>query len=406
MSFSSFIAERITFKSKRTFSKLIVRIAIVGIMLGLGVMILSVAIVKGFKQEIRTKVRGFAGDIQVVKYDLNNSYENTPFDPDNNFIRKAKTEPLISHIMPYATKPGIMKANGEIEGVVLKGVDRDYDWSFIKQSLVQGSVINFKDSAQAQHQVMISSYTAARLKLKLGDDFLMYFVQEPLRKRKFHICGIYNVGIDEVDKTFVIGDLSVIRRLNDWTPDAVGGYEIRVADFDQIADANDQLGDIMPPKLHSYTVDENYPAIFEWLSLLDINTQVMLVLMLLVAVINMISALLIMILERTSMIGMLKAMGASNWGIQKVFLLNAAYLIGLGMLLGNLFGIGIGLFQEHTHLLRLDQASYYMTFVPIELNVSDVVLLNAGTLVICLLIMLIPSLLVTRISPVRAIRFK
>jgi len=375
-------------------------------MLGLGVMILSVAIVKGFKQEIREKVRGFAGDIQVVKFDLNNSYENTAFTPDNSFIQKAKAQPLLSRLMPYATKPGIIKAKGEIEGVVLKGVDQNYDWSYLKKSLVQGTVINFKDSAQAQRQIMISSYTAARLKLKLGDDFLMYFVQEPLRKRKFHICGIYSVGIDEVDRTFVIGDLSVIRRLNNWAPGDVGGYEIRVADFDGIEAANRSLEDVMPSRLRSYTVDETYPTIFEWLSLLDVNTQVMLILMLLVAVINMISALLIMILERTSMIGMLKAMGADNWGIQQIFLYNAVYLISLGMLFGNLFGIGIGLLQEKTHLLKLDQASYYMNFVPIQINLMDVVLLNIGTIIICLLVLLIPSRLVTRISPVRAIRFK
>jgi lipoprotein-releasing system permease protein len=404
MSFSSFIAGRITFQSRRTFSKLIVRIAIIGIMLGLGVMILSVAIVKGFKQEIREKVRGFAGDMQVVKFDSNNSYENSPFDIDAGFLKKAGKQPLVQRIMPYATKPGIIKANGEIEGVVLKGVDASYDWNFFKHALVAGTVLDFKDSAK--HQIMISSYTAARLKLKLGDSFLMYFVQEPLKRRKFSICGIFNIGVDEVDKTFVISDLPVVRGINGWAANTTGGYEVRAADFDDLNAAFDELGEVMPAELHAYTVEENYPTIFEWLKLLDVNTQVMLVLMLLVAVINMISALLIMILERTSMIGMFKAMGANNWSIQKVFLYNAAFLIGMGLLLGNLLGLGLGYFQQTTHFFKLDQASYYMKFVPIQIKFTDVILLNVGTLILCLLVLLIPSTLVSRISPVRAIRFK
>ncbi|GAB2693423.1 FtsX-like permease family protein [Mucilaginibacter koreensis] len=404
MSFSSFVAGRITFQSKRTFSKLIVRIAIIGIMLGLGVMILSVAIVKGFKQEIREKVRGFAGDIQVVKFDLNNSYENTPFDIDAAFLKKAEKQPLIQRIMPYATKPGIIKANGEIEGVVLKGVDASYDWRFFNQALVKGRVLGFKDSTK--HEIMISSYTAARLKLKLGDSFLMYFVQEPLKRRKFTICGIFNVGVDEVDKTFVISDLQLVRGINNWAANTTGGYEVRTTDFDHLDAAFDELGEVMPAQLHAYTVEENYSTIFEWLKLLDVNTQVMLVLMLLVAVINMISALLIMILERTSTIGMFKAMGADNWSIQKIFLYNAAFLIGMGLLLGNLLGLGLGYFQQITHFFKLDQASYYMNFVPIEIKFTDVLLLNIGTLLLCLLVLLIPSTLVSRISPVRAIRFK
>jgi len=406
LSFASFIAGRITFKSKRTFSKLIVRIAIIGIMLGLGVMILSVAIVKGFKQEVRDKIRGFSGDLQIVKYDLNNSAENSSIIANGSLIKKLKAMPLIIHVMPFATKPGIIRANDDLEGVVLKGVNKDYDWTFFKKSLESGSVISFKDSAAAKTQIMISRYTADRLRLKVGDNFLMYFVQEPLRKRKFKICGIYDTGIDEVDKNFVIGDLAVVQRLNDWRPDQIGGYELGVIDFDAINIADNRVGDVLPPDLRSYTVSESYATIFEWLKLLDVNTDVILVLMLMVAIINMISALLIMILERTTMIGMLKALGATNWTIQKVFLYNATWLIGMGMLFGNLFAIGIGIFQNRTHFFKLDQSSYYMKFVPMQLNWLDIVELNIGTLIICTLVMLIPSMLITRISPVKAIRFK
>ncbi|MCJ8210097.1 ABC transporter permease [Mucilaginibacter sp. RS28] len=406
MSFSSFIAARITFQSKRTFSKLIVRIAIIGIMLSLCVMILSVAIVKGFKQQIREKVRGFSGDVQVVKFDNNNSYENSPFADSSHFAARAAKEKNVAEVMPFATKAGIIRANDEIEGVVLKGVDKTYNWAFFKSALEQGKVIDFKDSVTASKQVLISRYTADRLKLKAGDDFIMYFVQEPLRKRKFTIAGIFNTGLDEVDKTFVVADLSVIRRLNNWKPDQIGGYEIWVKDFETLRFTSNKLNDLLPPYLRSYDIYETYPTIFGWLDLLDVNTQVLLVLMIAVALINMISALLIMILERTSMIGMLKALGAKSWAIQKIFLYNAAYLIGVGLLLGNLLGVGIGLFQQKTHFLTLDAASYYMRFVPVQFTVTDVVLLNAGTLFICLLVLIIPSLLVTRIAPVKAIRFK
>jgi len=401
-----FIAKRITFNSKRTFSKLIVRIAILGIMLGLAVMILAVAIVKGFKSEIREKVRGFSGDIQIAKLDLNTSYENTPFSISDSEFKKISTSPGISFIQPFATKPGIINAGDEAEGVVLKGVDKTYNWEYFKKILVAGKVIDFSDPVKSRSQILISKFTADRLNLKVGDDFLMYFIENSLRKRKFEITGIYNLGVEEVDKIFVIGDLELIRSLNKWKPSQVGGYELRVNDFNDLDIIEGKVYEDLGVELKSYTVKEYYPAIFEWLSLLDVNTQVILILMMAVAVINMISALLIMILERTNMIGILKALGSSNWNVRKIFLYNATYLIGLGLLSGNVLGIGLGLFQHYTHFFTLDQASYYMSFVPVQLDVQDILLLNAGTLLISLMVLLIPSLLVTRISPLKAIRFK
>ncbi|TWI95932.1 lipoprotein-releasing system permease protein [Mucilaginibacter frigoritolerans] len=406
LNFAYYIANRITFKTKRTFSKLIVRIAIIGIMLGLGVMILSLAIVRGFKHEIKEKVRGFAGDLQVVKFDLNNSFENSPFQQNATFEKKALSNPLITNVMPFATKPGIIKSKNEIEGIVLKCVDKTYDWSFFKNNMVAGDVIDFKDTTESKKQLLISQIIADRLRLKVGDKILMYFVQEPLRVRPFTIKGIYSFGIEDVDKSYVVGDLSLITRLNSWNDDEIGGYEIKIADFNRLDEASDAINNILPVKLKSYTVVDNYPTIFAWLGLLDGNTKVVLVLMIMVAVINMISALLIMILERTTMIGMLKALGATNWSIRQVFLYNAFYLISIGMILGNLFGLGAGYFQYSTRFFKLDQASYYMNFVPIQFNWSDLLLLNAGTLVICLLVMILPSMLVTKITPVKAIRFK
>ena len=406
MNLELFIAKRISLQAERTFSKLIVRIAIVGIMLGLGVMILSLAIVKGFKSEIREKVRGFNGDVQFIKYDLNSSYENSPFILNDQNLKQAQKYKGVEHVVPFATKPGIIKANEEVEGVILKGVDENYDWSYFKNILVSGKTINFKDSAQAAKEIIISEVLAKRLNLKVGDDFLMYFVQESLRKRKFEIVGIYNTGVEEVDKTYVIGDLSLIRKLNNWSKYEVGGYEIRITDFSKVDHFSYQLANFLPPQIKSISVKENYPVIFDWLSLLDVNAQIILALMLIVAVINMISALLIMILERTNMIGILKALGYNNWGIRKIFLYNASYLVGLGMILGNIFGLGLGFFQQKTHYFKLDEASYYMKFVPIQFSVLDVCLINLGTLLICLLILLIPSMLVSKISPIKAISFK
>jgi lipoprotein-releasing system permease protein len=367
---------------------------------------LSLAIVKGFKAEIREKVRGFNGDIQFIKYDLNSSYENSPFVLESKSFNDAKKEKGVEHIVPFATKPGIIKANNEVEGVVLKGVDSTYDWSYFKNILVSGKTIDFSDSTAASKQIIISEKLAKRLNLKVGDDFLMYFIQESLRKRKFEIVGIYNTGVEEVDKTYVIGDISLIRKLNDWQSGEVGGYEIRISDFNKLDNSAIKLSNYLPPQIKTVTVKENYPVIFDWLSLLDVNAQVILILMLIVAVINMISALLIMILERTNMIGLLKALGETNWGVRKIFLYNALYMVGIGMFLGNIFGLGLGFLQQQTHFFKLDEASYYMKFIPVQFNVLDVVLINAATLGICLLVLLIPSMLVTKISPIKAIAFK
>ncbi|MFD2147529.1 ABC transporter permease [Mucilaginibacter antarcticus] len=406
MNFASFIAGRISFKSKRTFSKLIVRIAIIAITLGVSAMILSLAIIRGFKNEIKEKVRGFDGDIKVVKYDLNASYENSPFTAADTFVTEARKNAEVLHIMPFATKPGIIKANNEIEGVILKGVDATYNWDFIKKNLVAGRVIDFADTTGSKRQIVISQIIANRLKLKVGDNMVMYYVQEPLRRRPFKVTGIFDTSIEEIDKAYVIGDLALIKRLNDWAPNEVGGYEIKINNLENVNDIAAQLNNILPVRLKLTTVYENYPLIFDWLPLLDVNARVMLVLMLAVAVINMISALLIMILERTAMIGILKAMGANNWSIQKIFLYNAAYLIGLGLLFGNLVGLGISWIQYNTHFLKLDAEAYYMTFVPIELNWMDIILLNLGTMLLCLLVLTIPSMLVAKILPVKAIRFK
>ena len=401
-----FIAQRIAIKSERTFSKLIVRIAISGVMLSLAVMMLSVAIIKGFKTEIQEKVRGYVGDVRIFKLDLNNSFELTPFIPSQKTLTALKNNKDIVYFQSYATKPAIISANDEVEGINFKGIDQHFNWDYIRKHLISGRVIDFKDSIQANKEILISAFTANRLKLKTGDTFIMYFVQNPPRKRPFKIVGIYDIGVEEIDKSFVLGNINIIRRLNNWKPDQIGGIEIKLKDFSRLQSASDHIYSDLEITLKSESVQEYFPNIFTWLSLLDVNTKVLLILMMIVGVINMITALLIMILERTNMIGMLKAFGMTDFSVMKIFLYNAVYLVGIGLLLGNILGIGLGLLQQYTHIFKLDQSSYYLSYVPIELHVTDVLMLNVATMVICLVVLLVPSMLVSRISPLKAIRFK
>ncbi|WP_406823514.1 ABC transporter permease [Pedobacter sp. KACC 23697] len=406
LNFEYFIAGRIAIKSERTFSKLIVRIAIAGVMLSLAVMILSIAIIKGFKTEIQDKVRGYLGDIQITRYDLNNSFEHSPFIPDAETEKMLKNNRDIEYYYPFATKPGILSANNEIEGINFKGIDKSYKWDYIKQHIISGTIIDFSDSTAAMQELLISKYTANRLKLKTGDDFIMYFVQNQLRPRKFKIVGIYDIGVEDIDKGFVLGNLNIIKRLNNWKANEIGGIEIRIKDFKRLKPISDHIYESLPRSLRSYSIEENFPNIFTWLGLLDVNTKVLLILMLIVGVINMITALLIMILEKTNMIGMLKSFGASNWSIMKIFLYNAAYLIGIGLLLGNILGLGLGFLQQSTHIFKLNQASYFLAYAPIEFHFIDVLLLNIVTVVVCLTVLVIPSLLISKVSPLKAIRFK
>ncbi len=367
-------------------------------------MILSVAIITGFKTEIQDKVRGFVGDIQIYRYDLNGSFEKSPFVPNDTTINSLKNNPDLVTFYPFATKPAIIAANEEVEGVNFKGVDRTYDWQFIKKHLVAGTIINFNDSSR--NQLLISAYTADRLKLKVGDSFIMHFIQNPPKPRKFSIVGIYDIGIENIDKGFVLGDINIIRNLNNWLPNQTGGIEVRVKDFNKLKEVAADVYANLELKLRSRSVQESTPEIFTWLSLLDVNTRVLLILMMIVGVINMITALLIMILERTTMIGLLKALGISNYSVTKIFLYNAIYLVGLGLVLGNILGLGLAYLQQYTHIFKLDQTNYYLAQVPIEVHFLDVLLLNVATIVVCFLVLLIPSMLVSRITPLKAIRFK
>ncbi|MGK6352783.1 ABC transporter permease [Parapedobacter sp. DT-150] len=406
MNFPYFIAKRVAINGKRTFSGLIIRVAIGAIALGVAAMMLSVAVLKGFKGEVTAKQRGFFGDITLNKYDLNASYESSPFALKEAEVQQLTAVSGVSSIQYYATKAGIINVNDEVEGVLFKGIDTTYDQRFLTDVLVDGHPIDFTDSTKAISQILISQYTASRLRLSVGDDFIMYFVQQPVRKRKFQIAGIFHTGVEELDKTYVVGALSLVRRLNDWSEEEVGGYEISISHFDRLNQVTAEIQDVLPIQVDAISVRDQLPEIFQWLDLLDVNTVIILILMMVVAVVNMVSALLIIILERTSMIGILKALGDTDVDIRKVFLYQAIYLVGLGLLIGNALGLGFYFFQQQTHFFKLDEASYYVSYVPVDITVLDVVMLNAGVVLITLAILLLPSYLISRISPIKAIQFQ
>lgn len=401
-----FLAKRVAISGKHTFAKLIVRVAIGAVALGFAAMMLSVAVLRGFKGEVTAKQRGFFGDITLTKYDLNNSYEPSPFRLTDSVMENLRKMPEITSIQYFATKAGIITVNNEVEGVLFKGIDEDYDQGFLSTALVKGAPIDFSDSTAAAGQILISRDVADRLRLSVGDDFVMYFVQEPVRRRKFEVVGIFHTGVEELDRTYVIGALSLIRRLNGWNQEEVGGYEISINAFDRLKLLTSRIQDLLPIDIDAVHVRDQLPEIFQWLDLLDVNTVIILILMMVVAVVNMISALLIIILERTTMIGILKALGYSDGGIRRVFLYHAAYLLGCGLLIGNFLGWGLYLFQSHTHYFKLDEASYYVSYIPVDIEALEVIALNIGVSVVALLVLLIPSYLIAKIDPIKAIQFR
>lgn len=381
--------------------------AIAGIALGLTVMIVSIAIVTGFKIMVRNKVIGFGSHIQIGNYDSNLSFESSPISKLQDFYPSLDTIEGIKHIQVYANKAGIIKTDDEIQGVVLKGVDSDYDWSFFKDRIIDGNVFEVNDTVKT-NKILISKSIASRLRFKAGDDVRMYFLtegQSSPRGRKFEIEGVFETGLEEFDNMFIIGDIKHIQKINKWSDDMIAGFEVIIDDFDEL----DKLGLYIYNKigydLDTQTIKQLYPQIFDWLELQDMNVWVILVLMVAVAAITMISTLLILILERTNMIGILKALGSKDWSIRKIFLYNAVYIIGKGLMIGNIFGIGLCLLQKYFKLIALPVESYFVSYVPINLSLTNLILINSGTLVVCVLMLIIPSYVITRITPVKAIRF-
>ena len=406
MNYELFIAQRIAFsKEKETvISRPIIRIALIGVALGFAVMIIAIAIVTGFKKEIRDKVIGFGSHIQISNFDENNSYETKPVSRNQPFLISLKNDADIKHVQVFATKAGIIKAKGEIEGVVAKGIGSDFDWNYFSSRLIEGKIFTVKDSVRSDN-VIISGNLSKKLNLHSGDDMIMHFIQQPPRARKFHITGIYETGLEEFDNLYLFCDLAQIQKLNDWSPEQVGGFEISINDFSRLDEVAEKIYNISGSELNSRTIRDIYPQIFDWLGLQNINAVIIITLMIVVSGMNMISALLIIILERIKLIGTMKALGCRSISMRKVFIYLAGYLIGRGMLWGNLVGIAFILIQKQFGVLHLDQQSYYLSYVPVNFSLAHILLLNAGTLIVCLLMMILPTMVITRISPLTAIRY-
>lgn len=408
MNLELLIARRTTGKDKDNFSGPIVTIARVAIALGVSVMILSLGILTGFQQGIRDKVTGFGAHIQIDNFDINESFEAKPVSTAQPFYPGLSDRVAgVSHIQVFAYKAGIIKTSDQVQGVVLKGVAQDYNWDFFNKYLVEGSPLIISDTS-ASTGVLISVFLARKLMLSTGDPMGMYFLGgESLqpRARRFEVAGVYETGLEEFDRMYVIGDIKQIRRLNGWDDDQVSGFEIFIDDFSKLGRITDEVYNLAGYDLNVSNIREIYPQIFDWLKLLDKNVIVIMVLMTAVSVITMISTLLILILERTNMIGILKALGMRDRNIRRIFFYNAAGIIGSGLLWGNILGIVPGLLQDRFGILKLDQASYYLTEVPVNLDPIAILAVNAGVFVVCMAMLLFPSFIIARISPVKAIRF-
>ena len=400
-----FIARRMLSKGEARFSRPIVVISVISIALSLAVMFMSIVILTGFQKAIRDKVIGFGGHIQVTHFDQTQSLEPIPIPMKPGMLDTLRRIPGIVHLQGYATKAGIIRANGEIQGVVLKGIGPDYDWSFFTGKMVDGDVFAVPDTGKTD-RVIVSKTIANMMMLKTGDDLRMYFVSgSDILGRKFRISGIYDSGMEDFDKMYVLGDIRHIQKINGWEPDQVGGIEILIGDFDRLDQIGGEVYHSIGFSLDASTIRQLYPQIFDWLDLQDMNVVIILALMVLVSAITMISMLLILILERTRMIGTLKALGMRNRGIRKIFLYNSLYITGTGILFGNLIGFALSLLQLKFGFLTLPVESYYVSTVPIRLNLWHILILNGGTILICYLVLIIPSMIITRVSPVRAIRF-
>lgn len=408
-----FIARRIIGKNKgrKSFSGSIVAIATFGIALGLTVMIVAVAIITGFKNEISGKVTGFGAHLQILNLDSNLSFEMQAVPSELESLEKVRKMDGVKNVQAFAIKAGIIKTGEEIHGAVLKGVDSQYDWSFIEKHIILGETFRVNDSVRST-SVILSRHTASLLKLDIGDRFTMYFIQEPPMARTFTIQGIYSTSLEEFDKLYIYADIKQVQRLNNWREGEVSGHEVLLENMAHLSEMarkiREEVGfDFLEDgsRLRVETIEEKYTQIFDWLNLQDLNVVVLIILMLIVAGFNMISGLLILILERTNMIGILKGLGTTNASIRKIFLYQSAYLTVIGLAWGNLIGIVLCLAQKYLNLISLDPGSYYLDTVPINLKLVHILMLNLGTMTITILFLLLPSMIIARISPDKSIRF-
>jgi lipoprotein-releasing system permease protein len=405
LNFEFFISRRFLKENKKKFSQTALNLSVLSIALGLAVMILSVSIVTGFQESIRNKIAAFEGHIQVSQYDYNNSMELPPI------YRNTETESLIKNhdgiksISSFAYKGGIIKSNGIIQGCVFKGVDKGYDWDSFKDWIIAGEKLALNDSTRS-NDVIISKSIADKMGIGINDNFIVYFMQEPPRVRKFKAIALYESGFPDFDNKFILGDLKQIQRLNKWEKNQIAGYEIMLNDFGEMDKQTEWIYNEIDYNLKALNLNQRYPFIMDWLNLLDTNVYFILGLMIIISGIGMVATLLILILEKTRFIGSLKAMGATNSSIRKIFIYHSIYLSIRGLFLGNVIGIGLAAAQKYYKLIPLDASTYYMNAIPINLNLVHILLLNIGVLFIISLIMWAPSHIISRITPVKALRYE
>lgn len=405
LNFEYFISKRIRTKSGASFSRPIIRVSITGIALGLAVMLIAVAVLKGFQKEIRQKVVGFGSHIQISHYDSNNSYEQTPVKLTEGELTNLSKINGVTHISSFALKAGIVKTADQLHGVVLKGIDSKYDWSFFKDKIIEGKAPQLNDSA-ASADILISSKIATLLNFTIGDDARLYFISDNIiRGRKFTISGIYETGLVEFDEMYAMADIRHIQRLNNWNNGEVSGYELLISDFNKLDKISEEIYTQIGFDLNTQTIKQIYPQIFDWIEIQDMNVIIILVLMSLVSGITIISTLLILILEHTRDIGILKAMGTSNNSIRRIFMYASTYITLYGLLWGNLFALSLIWIQKTFGIIPLPPESYFLDQVPVSIGITEILAVNVVTLIVCFSMMIIPSLVIKYISPVRAIRF-
>jgi lipoprotein-releasing system permease protein len=422
MSFTLFVAKRIL-KGKGTKNNIstpIVKIGVIGIALGVSVMILTLAIVTGFQKQITNKITTFTAHLQINDYDETNSLEPTPIEIKDSVIKKIKSQENILHIQPYAIKNGILKTKTENEGIILKGVNKTFNWNLLNPYIVEGKTIQFSDSNSSK-DIFISKTLAEKLNLKLNQKLIVYFITKKkltdttfngdsyinyeARTREFYVCGIFNTGFSDFDKNLVFVDLKQIQKINYWNKNEVAGYEIYLNNLKKLETTQENVNELVGFNYNVSNMMEKETSIFSWLDMIDVNAEIIITLMVLVAAINMISALLILILERTNLIGILKALGLNNSDTKSIFFHISIRLLLKGLIIGNIIGIGICLLQQQFNFLKLNPATYYLESVPINLSIIHLLLINLGTIICCLLMMYLPTFILNKITPLKAIRF-
>lgn len=405
MNLSFFIAKRLIGKSEHRFSRPVMRVAILAVSLSLAVMLISISTISGFQNEIRDKVIGYGSHIQVTHFSKDNSFESKLLPNSNELKNKISKVDGVVDVQKFATKAGLIKTDKEIYGIVLKGVDQNYSFSFFENYLLEGEIPIY-NSEKLSNEIIISSTIANKLKMKVGDTFTTYFIQKPTRARKFSISAIYDSGLSEFDDLYIVGDLKHIQKLNKWQDNQCGGLEIKSSSIETLNETTNRINSEIGYDLIAQNINDLNPQLFNWLKLQDINVIIIIILMMLVALINITTLLFILILERIQMIGILKSMGLSNWGIRKIFLYFTNYIMTRGLLFGNIFALTILIIQKTFKIVKLDKATYYMSEVPIHFDIKDILLLNIATITITFLVLIIPTYLVSKIRPIKTIRFE